>query len=285
MPKIWKGGWSVVEYSSTANLDVLTEIPNLLKEGTGIEIETSKEENADGTEGAAGKKATINVRSSDLTPGVYSDLKTAEESGLKRNFRFVGLQNEKIIEDCEDAWNESVDANVVASADTTDKRVGGASAKFVVGAGAVAGAILATEAIAPLNLSTRKDISLWIKSSVALNAGDLQLLLDDTAACASPLESLNIPAISANTWTKVNLKPVTPANLTAVISVGIKMVVDKGAFTLNLDHIVGVGDNIVVKNVIPKLEYDIKQTGAFNARKVTGVVYGGQESEILNETI
>lgn len=285
MAKIWRGGWQVVEYSGTANLDVLTEIPNLLKEGTGIEFESSSEEQADGTEGVAGKKATVNARSSELTAAVYSDLKTAEETGAKRNFRFLGLQNEKVIEDCEDAWNESVDANVTASADAVDFKVGLASAKFVVGAGAAAGAILATEAIPSLDLTTRKDVSLWIKSSVALNAGDLQLLLDNSPNCASPLESLDIPAISADTWTKVNLKPVTPANLTAVISVGVKMVVDKGAFTLNLDQIVGVADNIVVKNVVPKVEYDIKQTGAFNARRVTGVAYGGQESDILAETV
>jgi hypothetical protein len=285
MAKIWRGGWSLVEYSSTPNMDVLTEIPNLLKEGTGIEIESTTEEQADNTEAIAGVKARINVRSSDLTSAVYSDLLTAQNGAQKRFFRFIGIQGEKIIEDCDDPWNESVDPNVTVSTDTTDKQVGSASVKFAVGAGAAAGAILATEAIGPINLSSSKDVSLWIKSSVALNAGDLQLLLDDTANCASPIKSLNIPAISANAWMKINLPLGDASGLTSVISVGIKMVVDKGAFTLLLDHIVGVGNNIVVKNVIPVLDYDLKQPGAFNARKITGVVYGGVESDIISETI
>lgn len=153
----------------------------------------------------------------------------------------VGIKttSKTVIENCEDAWNESVDSDVTASLDTVDFKLGSGSAKFVVAAGASAGDILATEVIAPSSTAFhgKTHITMWIKSTVALSAGDLQLLLDDTGSCASPLESLNVPAVIANTWTRVYMPLADPGLLTSVISIGIKMVVDKGAFTLNLDDI------------------------------------------------
>lgn len=144
---------------------------------------------------------------------------------------------DKLIENCEDAWNESVDGDVTSVLDTADYKVGSGSVKLTVAVGASAGDILATEAISSVNLINARKVKLWIKSSVATAAGNLQLLLDDTANCASPLESLDIPALVPNTWTPLELTLATPANLAGVISVGIKMVVDLGAFVLHLDEI------------------------------------------------
>ena len=142
-----------------------------------------------------------------------------------------------LIEDCEDAWVAG--SNVTSTADTTDFQVGAGSAKLVVAAAAAAGDILATEVISSTDLSQHNSVSLRVKSSVACDASDLQLLLDDTALCASPLETLNLPALVANTWTKVVLTLAAASSDTAIISVGIKMAVDKGAFTLNIDQIEG----------------------------------------------
>ena len=147
------------------------------------------------------------------------------------------VEHELIIEDCEDAWNESVDANVTSTADTTDKQIGAASAKLAVAAGAAAGVILATEAIPSTNLSAHEIVRLWIKCSLATAAGDLQLLLDDTANCASPLEFLDIPALTANTWTQVGLRLTNPASDTAIISIGLKYVTDLGACNIWLDDV------------------------------------------------
>jgi len=142
----------------------------------------------------------------------------------------------QIVEDCEDAWDELVDGDVTSTADA-DCKVGTKSAKLAVAAGCGAGDILATEAVGSMNLSTYKHINLWIKSSVALDAGDMQLLLDDTAQCASPIKFLDIPALGAATWTLVRLDLGDASGLTAIISVGIKQVVDKGAFDLFVDHV------------------------------------------------
>lgn len=138
------------------------------------------------------------------------------------------------------AWADGSGGDVTPSRDTVDKQDGTASVKLTVAVGAGV-ELLAYHDIVSVDLSAYDSIGFWFKSTVSLSSGDLQFLLDNTAGCASPLETINIPAISANTWTWVNLAFATPANLTAIISIGIKQAVDKGAMVLNIDQIV-VGD-------------------------------------------
>ena len=141
-----------------------------------------------------------------------------------------------LVEDCEDAWAELVDGDVTESADGSDYKVGAASAKFVCAAGLGAGDIVATEAISK-DLTGYDVIIAWVKSSVSLAAGDWQLLLDDTAQCASPLKSLDLPALSAGTWTRVLLDLGDASGLGSLISIGLKQVVDKGAMDFWIDDV------------------------------------------------
>ena len=141
---------------------------------------------------------------------------------------------------CEAAWTELL-AGVTATADS-DAQEGEKSVKLAITDPVAAGAILATKAITETDLSGHSSVHLFVKSSVSTNAGDLQLLLDDTALCASPRKTLDLPALTANTWTKVVLffdstYHAADDDLTGIISVGIKMVVDKGIFDLYLDEI------------------------------------------------
>jgi hypothetical protein len=276
-----RGGFSVAEYSTNSSLSTVKEITKELKEGTGIEPSTPTEEFTDGTDGGAGKDYTFNIRSAELAADVYADLKTAELNETDIYFRLIGLDTEQIIEDCEDAWNEFVGANVTSTQELTDKKVGIASAKINVAVDAGVG-ILATEAISPaINLSARKEVSLWIKNSVQLAAGDLQLLLDNSPNCATPLETLNIPALAAAIWTKVNLTLSNPAALTAVASVGLKMVVDKGAFIVYLDDIRAVTMNWVLKKAKVTHVDDPKAKGAFHAKKIVAKASGATEADVL----
>ncbi len=150
-----------------------------------------------------------------------------------------------VLEDCEDAWNEAVDSDVTSSLDASDFVVGSGSAKLVVTSGASAGDKLATEAISSKDLSGQTHVSLWIKSTVATAAGDLALMLDDSANCASPLETIDIPALVANTWTRVHLPLANPGSDTAIVSIGLKYVVDIGAVTINIDDVC-YGENFEV---------------------------------------
>lgn len=154
---------------------------------------------------------------------------------------------------CDAAWDESVSANVTVTADTDTKVEGTGSVKMAVGADAGTNEILATDNITSTgsnHLYDKYKIGMWLYSSVPLDAGDLQLLIDDTANCASPLETLDIPAIRVNKWIFVQLTLANPTSDLAVISVGIKQVVDKGAFNLYVDKITAVrgGTNALIEN-------------------------------------
>ena len=144
------------------------------------------------------------------------------------------------------AWDESVDSDVTASQDTKDYKLAPGSFKMVVAAGASAADILATKAFTALNLSGYDYVEFWIKSTVAESAGGLQLLLGNTASCASPLETLSIPALTADTWTYVRIALANPELDTAIISVGLKYVTDIGACTIWINDIKAVLDGSAV---------------------------------------
>lgn len=147
----------------------------------------------------------------------------------------LAVQESLVLDDCEDAWDEDVPANFTISLDNADYKVGTKSVKVTITAAGVAGVILC-EVIAPgTNLPKYTHVEFWIKSSVATAAGDLQILLDDTAKCVSPLETLNVPALVANTWTHVRVALQTPQLDIAIISLGLKYTVDIGACEIKLD--------------------------------------------------
>ena len=147
----------------------------------------------------------------------------------------LGVQESLVLDDCEDAWDEDVPANFTVSLDAADKMVGTSSVKVDIAAAAAAGTILC-EVVAPSTaLPKFTHLEFWIKSSVATAAGDLQILLDDTVKCGSPLETLNVPALVADKWTHVRVALLTPQLDSAIISLGLKYTVDIGACTIHLD--------------------------------------------------
>jgi hypothetical protein len=89
----------------------------------------------------------------------------------------------------------------------------------------------------------------------------------------------------AGTWTKIALVLSNPAALTAVISVGLKMVVDKGAFNLLIDDVRAIADNIVVKNVPVIVGFEQGEHGKYNVMKVTGEVSAVSESDLITLNI
>lgn len=164
----------------------------------------------------------------------------------------VGKHMEKIIDDCQAAWAAA--ANVTATAEAAAKKVNAKGAKLVIAA-AFATGLVATRDFAASDLSGHKYIGFWIKSDIAVGANVLQLVLDETAACASPDETLNIPALAAGVWRYVRLA-VTGAGAArdAIISVGINAASDPGAATLFVDDIragneyLGVADEMQDKD-------------------------------------
>ena len=152
---------------------------------------------------------------------------------------------------CAEAFDETVDSDITVSLDTKDKRQGSQSCKFVIAAGASAGDI-ATDSITSKDISGYDYIEFWAKSTVATSASNLKILLDDTASCASPLETLDVPALTADTWTFCRVALANPETDTAIISVGLEYDSDIGACTGWLDDISVVRNDTAIWRRLPK---------------------------------
>ncbi len=141
------------------------------------------------------------------------------------------------LDDCEEAWSDGSGGDVTCTANETYFQEGDYSAKMVVASTAGVELLAYKDLDATVDLSDMTHIKLWIRSSVALNSGDLHFNLDNTAGCGSPLEAIDISAVSANVWTEVTIAIATPANCTAIAAIGISQVVDKGAMDLWIDDV------------------------------------------------
>ena len=139
-------------------------------------------------------------------------------------------------------FDETTDGDFTQSLDTKDKKQGSQSLKMVIASGASAGDFV-TDSITSKDISGYDTIEMWVKSTVATSAGNLKLLLDNTAACASPLETLSIPALSADTWTFVRMSLANPETDTAIISIGLEYDADIGAVTVWIDDITAVAND------------------------------------------
>ena len=157
----------------------------------------------------------------------------------------------KRLHECAVAFDETVDSDFTVSVDTEIKKQGSQSCKFVIAAGASAGDI-ATDSITSTDISGYDYIEMWIRSTVATSSGNLKLLLDNTASCASPIETLDVPALSADTWTFVRMQLSNPETDTAIISVGLEYDSDLGACTVWLDDISAVANDTADWIKIPR---------------------------------
>jgi len=144
------------------------------------------------------------------------------------------------LEDCEDAWNELVDGGVISGLDSGDYKKGSASVKLQVTADVDDPDILATEVVASTDMTDDTHVKLWIKSSVGCDAGDLVFIASEVEECGGEegvtMKSVNIDALVANVWKECTVA-ITNDYLNAVISIGIKMAVDKGEFTIRIDDV------------------------------------------------
>lgn len=157
----------------------------------------------------------------DLNP-----LNSADYEKAGTGVTWTSIEQRVVLEDCENAWTATT--NVTAGTDGTTKKIGTYSAKFIV-ADAFTTGLIGYKNITSVSCINHHSIAFYVRSSVTVAAGDLQLVLDDTPACASPIETINIGAITANNWIRVAVRLTNPSLLSAVVSVGIKTNVDLGS--------------------------------------------------------
>ena len=195
-----------------------------------------------------------------------------------------------LLHSCNAVFDETVDSDFTASVDTEDKKKGTGANKFVIAAGASAGDI-ATDSIDSKDISKYDYLECWVKSTVATSAGNLKILLDDSASCASPIETLEVPALSADTWTYVRVALANPETDTAIISVGLEYDADLGACTVWLDDIKVVQNDTAVWEKLPKHLWTIdkdardlvlKEAGKFEVGYGLLKLVGGDKPALLS---
>jgi len=136
-----------------------------------------------------------------------------------------------------DDWTAGT--NVTLSKDSTDYRANGSALNIVTGD--VGSQALATKTIGSVDISNMDKVEFWIKSKDALSASSLTLTIGS---------ALNLPALSARTWTKVVLDLSLPENLTAVTS----LVVSSAHATENDTNEIWINDIRAIDSTTEKYE-------------------------------
>ena len=170
--------------------------------------------------------------------------------------------DETKLEDCEDAFDESVDGGVISGIDANWFKKGTKSVKLQITTGVAADTILATEVVPLTDMHLDTHIKFWVKSSVDCAIGDLVFMLSELANCGgvegTTLKSVDIPALVAGVEKECTIALGTMTNFDAVISLGVKMHTDKGEFTINIDDIrrvvIGTATNAIQHIFIPRLD-------------------------------
>ena len=210
----------------------------------------------------------INQAIIDATGQAYDPVEDVSLHADNRNMRFDIPANISIINhlyyrskvtfttlhSCNAEFDETVDSNITVTVDTEDKKRGTGSNKFVIAAGASAGDI-ATDSFTSKDISKYDYLECWIKVSGIASAtasGNLKILLDDSASCASPIETLDVPALEPNTWTYVRMALANPETDTAIISIGLEYDSDLGACQVRLDDIKVVQNDTAEWTIFPK---------------------------------
>ena len=230
----------------------------------------------------------INTAIQEITGRYYDPVESLAFHADRRQGRFDVPSGMKMVRDvlyrsrvesvqihlADSAWDEAAaPANVTRSVSTEDYKIGGSN-RFVVAAGFTTG-LLSSKAITSLDLSKYTHVEFWIKSSVATAAGDLQLLLDDTALAVSALETLNVPALVANTWTYVRVALANPRLDTAIISVGLNYTVDIGAATIWVNDVKATHNDNATWTKLDRDTWGIDQEARTLVLKRSGVGLAG----------
>lgn len=171
-----------------------------------------------------------------LSTGIFSAERGKEtiHTGLKQARSSIELKDsviangvtDKTLSNANAAWTAS--ASVTATADTTDKKEGTGSADFNIVAAFTTGLAAYEDLASTVDLSSIDSIQLWVKSSVATAAGEVELVLDDSANCGTSLENIDLPVLVANTWKLATVAIADNSDMTAIKCVGLNVATDNG---------------------------------------------------------
>ena len=146
--------------------------------------------------------------------------------------------DQKQIDDLNSSTYESKDTSVTVSSTSEMTRFTSNSIQLDITASIDDGDVIFSRSIGSTDISRFTHVEFWIWAQTAVAASDLALLLDDTANCGSPLETITLPALSARTWTYCRLALANPEDDTAIISVGLEYNANNGANTIIMNKLI-----------------------------------------------
>ena len=149
---------------------------------------------------------------------------------------------------------------------TEDYKRDGSSLKLTIASGASAGDKI-TDSITSVDLSRYDYVEFWIKSTVATSSGNLKIHLDNATVTAdgNDLESLDVPALTADTWKYCRVALSNPETDTAIVSIGLEYDNDLGACTIHLDDIKAVKNDTAVWEKLDRNTWRIDKEGSQGA--------------------
>jgi flagellin-like protein len=172
---------------------------------------------------------------------IHAGLKGARSSLALKGSIVANGSPEKVLSVADSVWTSSGAATSTVTLDTSDKKEGTGSADVQIHAGSITGLAAYFDLSATVDLSSIDSIKLWVKSGSSTASGDIEIVVDDTAGCLTPLENLDLPGLVADTWKLVTLAITDNSDMTAVKCVGLSMAVDNGSILVNLDEVVAQG--------------------------------------------
>ena len=174
----------------------------------------------------------------------------------------------KELHNCNTAFDESVDSDFTITANTEEYKTGSASNKIVIADGASAGDT-ASDTITSVNIEKYDYIEFWIKSTVATSAGNLKLHLVDAGGIE---ESLDVPALTADTWKYCRVALSNPEDNTAITQIRFEYDSDLGACVVYLDDIKAVKNDTATWEKLPRDTWRIDKEGTLQGASTADLV-------------
>ena len=163
----------------------------------------------------------------------------------------------------------STTTNSTSTINTTDKKEGTGSADVAVVGAFTTGTAAYVDLDATVDISKIDSIQLWVKSDISVSTGDLEIVVDDTAGCGSPLENLDLPVLVTSTWVLATLGITDNSDMTAIKCVGLSFTVDNGAQRVKTDNIFAQGQAtallITLANTLEGEAIDLSEPGDSDA--------------------
>lgn len=182
------------------------------------------------------------------------------EFALLDKIEYRNRVSRKEVHNCGRVFDEATDADITVATDSEIKKSGSNSLRFTV-VGAVSNGDLVSDSIVSTDFSFGDTLEGWVRCTAALAAADLNILLDDTASCVSPLETLAVPAVAADTWTFFRVPLANQELDTAIISVGLECNANAGAMTIWLDDLAIVKERSAHWERLSKRSWSLDREG------------------------